>query len=225
MRSTGLVAAALVLAVAAGCNKGASNASSSAGSTGSAVGTTGTSANALSGSDRDFVRDIITRNAAEIELGKLAGEKSPSSDVKQFAQEMVGEHNSAADKVQSFAVQHAVEAPTELDDRHRDAREKLAGKQGLDFDKAYADTMVDEHEALLDKLESHIDKDALSRAKTEAKNSGAAKIDAAAVIPEKSDDPNRFAVNQLAADLYPTVYAHLEAAKTLRDAVKKRATD
>jgi hypothetical protein len=45
------------------------------------------------------------------------------------------------------------------------------------------------------------------------------------VLPEKSDNPNTQAVNQWAADLYPVAYAHLQAAKALRDGVKKRATD
>jgi len=51
------------------------------------------------------------------------------------------------------------------------------------------------------------------------------KVKATAVMPEKSDDANTFALNQWAAETYPVAYAHLEAAKALRDGMKKRSTN
>jgi len=224
MKRAGILATALMvsLAVTAGCNKARNTASSN--TPGSAVGTAGRNANGVSNSDIDFIRDIAVMNTADLELGRLASERATGSDVKQFAQMMVTDHSGAGDKLQAFASQHAIDAPAQLDDKHRNLREKLAGKQGMDFDRDYADAMVDEHEKLVNKLESRIDKDTLTRAKQENKNAPDTNIKATAVMPEKSDDPNTQAVNQWAADLYPTAYAHLQAAKSLRDGVKKRAT-
>lgn len=222
MKRSGFLVAALALALAAGCNKGTTarnDANNSA-----AVGTAGREGG-LSNSDRDFVRDVAQMNAAEIDLARLASERASTPEVKRFAQMMVTDHTSAGDKVNAFVNQHAVDVPTQLDDDHRDLREKLTAKQGLDFDKEFADKMVDEHQKLADKLESRIDKDTITRAKVEKNNAPDTEVKATAVMPEKSDDPNTQAVNQLAADLYPSVYAHLQAAKALQDGVKKRSTN
>lgn len=222
MKRLGIVAAALVLSVAAGCNRNDKPAASSTAG-GAAVGTAGTSG-AVGSADRDFVRDVVGMNAADLELGRLASERG-GADVKQFAQMMVTDHSAAGDKLQQFASQRAIEVPAQLDDKHRDLREELAKKQGLDFDRAYADAMVDEHQKLVDKLESRVDKDTITRAHVDNKNGPDASVKASAVMPEKSDDPITFAVNQIAADVYPVAYAHLQAAKALRDGVKKRSTD
>ena len=222
MRRTGFVAAALALALMAGCNK--DNRTSST-TTGSAVGTAGKSESGLNSGDRDLIRDVAVMNAADLDLGRLASERAVTADVKQFAQMMVTDHTGAGDKLNQFASQHAVDVPAQLDDKHRDLREDLAKKQGMDFDKAYADAMVDEHQKLVDKLESRIDKSTITRAEVDNKNAPDTKVKAQSVLPEKSDNPNTQAVNQWAADLYPVAYAHLQAAKALRDGVKKRATD
>ena len=119
--------------------------------------------------------------------------------------------------------------PAQVDDKHRDKQDKLAKKQGLDFDKAYCDEMVDAHQNLVDKLESRIDKANLAEYKAQVKDRVAGttveeKGQAIAIIPEKSDNPVTMSVNQWAADTYPIAAAHLEAARTMRDALKNRTT-
>jgi predicted outer membrane protein len=222
MKRSGFVVAALALALTAGCNKGTTARNDT--NNGAAVGTAGRDGG-LSNSDRDFIRDIATMNAAELELGRLASERASTPEVKRFAQMMVTDHTSAGDKVQAFVAQHPIDIPTQLDDNHRDLRDKLAAKTGLDFDKEFADKMVDEHQKLADKLESRIDKDTITRAHVDNKGAPDADVKATAVMPEKSDNPNTQAVNQIAADLYPSVYAHLQAAKALKDGVSKRSTN
>ena len=223
MRRMGVVAVALAAVIAVGCNRADNRAAN-----GSAVGTAGRAENGVSAGDRDFVRDVTVMNAAEIELSRTALQKSAGADVKQFAQMMVDDHTSAGEKLRAVATQHQIDAPAQLDDKHRDKGEKLAAKQGLDFDKDYADAMVDGHQDLVDKLESRIDKDTLSRFKADsAGQSGkeTAKVEAKAVTAEKSDSPITMAINQWAADTYAVAYAHLQAAKAMRDGVRKRSTN
>jgi hypothetical protein len=50
-------------------------------------------------------------------------------------------------------------------------------------------------------------------------------VKAQTVLPEKSDNEVTQRVNAWAADTYPAAYAHLQAAKALKDSLKKRATD
>jgi len=223
MRRMGVVAVALTAVIAVGCNKSDNRAAN-----GSAVGTAGRAENGVSAGDKDFVRDVATMNMAEIELSRTALQKGAGPDVKQFAQMMVDDHTSAGEKLKAVATQHQIEVPAQLDEKHRDKGDKLAAKQGLEFDKDYADAMVDGHQDLVDKLESRIDKDTISKFKADYTGPGAtgtAKVEAKAVTAEKSDNPNTLAINQWAAETYPVAYAHLQAAKALRDGVKKRSTN
>jgi predicted outer membrane protein len=123
-----------------------------------------------------------------------------------------------------------MEAPAPIDDSHRSLHEKLAGKQGLDFDRDYVDAMIDDHQKMVDKLESRIDRSTIVHTKNDANAPGTSKdphVDtkAQSVLPEKSDDPVTQRVNAWAADSYPSVYAHLQSAKDLKDTLKKRSTD
>ena len=221
MRRTGIFAAALVLAVAVGCNKGPETPKAD----GSTVGTAGKSDSGISSGDRDFVRDVAAMNIAEIDLARLASEKAAGADVKEFARMMLNDHPGAGEKLKAFATQRGIEVPATADDKGRDQREKLAAKTGLEFDREYADLMVNGHQEFVDKLASRIDRDTITKATVEKDNAPDAKVKAQAVMPEKSDDPNTFALNQWAAETYPVAFAHLEAAKALRDGVKKRSTN
>ena len=228
MRRMGVMAMALAAAMAVGCNNSDNRA---ADNTGPAVGTAGRDS-AVGIGDRDFIRDVATMNMAEIELSRTALQRAADGNVKKFAQMMVDDHTAAGDKLKAFASQHNVELPAQLDDKHRDIGEKLNAKQGLEYDKEYAEAMVQGHEDLVDKLESRIDKDTLSKWKTDyerktgdAKERTEAEVKATAVTAEKSDNPITQGLNQWAADTYPVAFAHLQAAKDMRDGVRKRSTN
>ena len=219
MRKTAVCAAALAIAFAAGCNRSHTTSDNSA-----TVGTAGRSAGTMSSGDLDLVRDVAKLNTADLELGRLASDRG-GADVKQFAQMMVRDHTEAGTKLQQFASQRSIDVPAELDSADRDLRDKLAGTQGLDFDRDYSEAMVDAHQKLVDKLESRLDKDTLSKTKVARDNAPDTSVKATTAVAEKSDDANTMAVNQFAAELYPVAYAHLEAAKALRDGVRKRSTN
>jgi putative membrane protein len=228
MKRIGLTALALTALLTAGCSK---NDRTTTANNSPAVGTAGRSDSKVSAGDRDFIKDVTQANLAELDLARAAADKSTTPDVKQFAQRMVTDHTTAGDKLNAIASENAVTVDSQLDDRHRDLREKLLQKQGLEFDRDYMDAMVDEHQKLVDKLESRIDKDTLSKWKTDTTaHHGAgekARVEGKAqmVVPEKSDDMVTQRVNAWAAETYPTAYAHLESAKALRDTVKKRSTN
>src|SRR4030095_12474022 len=161
MKRTGFLWVAVVAALSVGCsNTDRTNATGKAPDSGSAVGTSG--ATQVTRGDKDFIHDVAIANMAEIELGRTTMDKSASADVKSFAQMMVDDHTAANDKLKSAVSTYAVEWPTALDDKHRDLGDKLAKKQGLDFDRDYAKAMVDGHQDFVDKLESRLDKKTLS---------------------------------------------------------------
>ena len=226
MRRMGVMAMALAAVITVGCNKSENKTANDA-----AIGTAGRDSGVGIG-DRDFVRDVATMNMAEIELSRTAAQRAADTNVKKFAQMMVDDHTGAGDKLKAFAAQHNVELPAQIDDKHRDLGEKLNAKQGLEFDKEYAEAMVQGHEDFVDKLESRIDKDTLSKWKAEYERKTGdtaerkeAEVKAVAVTAEKSDNPVTQSLNQWAAETYPVAFAHLQAAKDMRDGVRKRSTN
>jgi putative membrane protein len=229
MKRIGVLALATVTAMTLGCSntRRESAANNSAGT--GAVGTAGTADNNVPRADRTFENDVVGMNMAEIDLARLAVEHSPSQDVKKLAQVIIDDHTSAGEKLTAIATQNAIEVPTQISDKDRDRHDKLAKKQGLDFDKDWTDAMIDGHNELLSKLESRVDKQKLSEWKAQHEDATGKKAEAAGeevvILPEKSDNPVTMSINQWAASTYPAAFAHLSTLKALKDAVKKRSTD
>jgi putative membrane protein len=229
MKRYGFLSIALAAALAVGCNSNSKKDVNAANpSTGGAVGTAGNDNNVKDG-DKDFVKDIAAASIAEVELGRMALDKAVNPDVKKFAQMMIDDHTKANEELTTIATQYNIPVPSGLDDKHNDLRDKLSKKTGADFDRDYIDAMVDGHKDVLDKLESRIDKDTLSKWKARSHDQNGnkvdAKVEADVVTPEKSDNTITMSLNSWAAKTYPVVSAHLDAAKKLQDTVKKRMTN
>jgi putative membrane protein len=231
MQRYGLLPLALAALVAVGCNSSRRDTTATTTATDTAaVGTAGEAdRNKASTGDKDFVNDLAIAGMAEVELGRLASERGGNPEVKKFGKTMVDDHTAAGDKLKTIATQHNVAWPTTLDDKHRDLRDKLAKLQGSEFDREYMSAMVDGHEAVVDKLESRIDKTTLAKWKTETADQMTgqkAKVDgkAVAVLPERSDNAVTMGINEWAAEAYPTVQAHLTSAKSLKNMLEKRRT-
>jgi putative membrane protein len=215
----GFLSIALAAFVAIGCNR------SSTASNGS-VGTSGdTDRNEVKAADKTFVNDMIIANMGEVELGKLAVERSSNAEVKKFGQMMIDDHTKAGDKLKAVASAHNIPIPTDLDSKHRDLRDRLAKLNGSAFDHEYMEAMVDGHKDVADKLESRIDTAKLAEYKAQLADRLAGKkveerAEVIAVLPEKSDNVVTMAINEWAAQTYPVVQAHLEAARVLDKALK-----
>jgi len=180
--------------------------------------------------DRSFVRDVAIGNTVEIELSKLAPERSSNDDVKKFAQQMADDHTKSMKSLKAIADQYNIPVSADMDSRRTRLRDKLANARGNDFDRAYMDAIVDGHEEMLDKLESRVDEEKLAEYKTESSDKVAGtktseRAEAVAVLPEKSDNAATTSLNQWAATTYPDVRTHLEAAKALKTVVDQRRAD
>jgi putative membrane protein len=225
MKRIAIPALVLVAAMAAGCQR--NDRANTATGGGTAVGTSGTAD--VGRADKDFLEDVAIANMAEIELGRMAVERATNPDVKKFAQMMIDDHTDAGEKLKGAVAKHGITLPTAIDDKHRDTQDKLAKKQGEEFDRDYIDAMVDSHQDVLDKLGSRVDQAKLGEWRTKyedrlANTKTEERAEAQAVTPEPSDNPVTMTVNQWAADTYPAVYAHLHSAKALDDKIKKRTT-
>ena len=114
-------------------------------------------------SDNDFVEDAAIGGMSEVELGKMASTKAASADVKNFGQMMVTDHSKANDELKALATKRGWKLPTEVDSSHKSTADDLRNRVGADFDKAYVEEMVDDHEtdvkAFEDKAKNATDPD------------------------------------------------------------------
>jgi putative membrane protein len=109
------------------------------------------------GSPQQFVNDLVSGNTTEIELGRLAQQKAASPDVKAFGEMMVRDHSKALDALKQAAARQNLQGSAEINEQHRDLRERLSALTGNEFDREYMNAMVEAHEATVKKLEDKED--------------------------------------------------------------------
>jgi putative membrane protein len=235
MKRTALLwVAAAALIVIGGCSdtEGTKTPGSEApGTRGAAVGTGGAGANVKS--DGEFVHDVAVKNLAEMELSRIALDRATSADIKAFAQMMIHDHGAAGDKLKSVVSGHPIDWPTQVDDKQRKTADDLAKKQGTEFDRDYLTAMVEGHQDLAAKLESRLDVQSLADWKTAAAGRAQSKampdpkveMGDVAVRPGKGDREITMKINQWAADTYPVAQKHLDTARMLESATKKRSSN
>jgi len=98
------------------------------------------------GSDTGFVSEAAIGGMAEVELGKMASTKAANAEVKKFAQMMVTDHTNANNELKALAQKKGWTLPAEPDSSHKATMDDLRSRVGADFDKAYVEEMVDDHE-------------------------------------------------------------------------------
>ena len=103
--------------------------------------------------DPQIAHIAYTAGLIDVEAGKLALEKSQNTDVRAFAQRMVGDHTAVNDQALALAKKLNVtpeDNPTSqsLAKQAETTREKLTGLTGAAFDKAYVDNEVAFHKTV-----------------------------------------------------------------------------
>lgn len=145
---------------------------------------------AVNNDDAKFATDAANGGMAEVALGKLALNKTSSPSIKKFAEMMVRDHGRANDELKEIAKKKNITLPESVDADHQKKIADLEKKHGKDFNRAYADAMIDGHKKTLDLMNK------------EAKD---------------GRDPD---LKAFAAKLAPTVQTHLNEIKKIDDKMK-----
>jgi len=96
-------------------------------------------------SPASFVQKAGQDGMTEVELAKLALDKSKNNSVRQFASRMQQDHGKANTELMSIAAKKSIPTPKQLDSEHQAMVQDLSAKSGADFDAAYADHMTAAH--------------------------------------------------------------------------------
>lgn len=151
-----------------------------------AKGTTGT-AGTSSDIDRSWINEQLLDGDAEVRLGRLAEERGANADVRAFGAMMVEKHTMAGTELKRIANRHNVAAGAKPGG-NGEHFERLSKLSGGEFDRAYLDLMIEEHDDALEALEK-----------------------------KSKDDDQHADVRDWAVKLLPEVRNHLERAKNLRE--------
>src|SRR5262249_38964677 len=94
-------------------------------------------------SDEEFLYQAAMGGMTEVELAKLAHSRSRNADLKAFAAQLVVDHQRADAELTSLAVAKNIRLRTDLDARHRAAKDRFEKQSGADFDRDFASYAVD----------------------------------------------------------------------------------
>ena len=92
-----------------------------------------------------FLQHVIEGNLAEIQLGKLAQEKSMDDGIRAFGDMLATDHSAGNEKAMQVASSLGVNAPTEPNKTQKATYDKLSKLSGSAFDRQFAKMMVDDH--------------------------------------------------------------------------------
>jgi putative membrane protein len=106
--------------------------------------------------DRLFVRTAAIGGMAEVELGNLAEQKAQSDAVKDFARRMIEDHGKANERLNGLAKDDGIAVPRELDAEHKAMRARLESLNDAQFDLAYIQGQVVDHQKTVQLLEYEI---------------------------------------------------------------------
>jgi putative membrane protein len=108
--------------------------------------------------DADFVAEAVASNLAEIQMAKLASQRSSNPEVKQLAKTLETDHTKVLAELKALAQQKAITVPVEPKDEAKRKMENLREEGADDFDKKWLETMEDAHEKSINKFERRADK-------------------------------------------------------------------
>lgn len=101
---------------------------------------------AQSNRDQNFVNSASQGGMAEVKLGQLAASKGQNPKVKEFGQRMVDDHSKANNELTAIVQRKNLTAPSGLTSKDQALMDRLQGLSGAEFDKAYMNAMVKDHE-------------------------------------------------------------------------------
>jgi putative membrane protein len=100
----------------------------------------------VSPAEQDFMAKAAQANVAEIDMARLALQKSQNSDVKDYAKMIEKDHNNALQELTDLMKDKNVQLPNAVPTEAQQDLSKMNGLTGGDFDREFANKMVSDHQ-------------------------------------------------------------------------------
>ena len=146
-------------------------------------------AQAVAEQEQEFAQKAAEGGLIEVQLGELAQQQAKDEQVIQFGERMVQDHGRANEKLMAIAEQKAIQLPQELSGDAQQKYEEMQQLSGAEFDEAYMDEMVEDHEKDVELFEQQA---------------------------ESGEDPD---LRAFAEETLPTLREHMELAKQVQSQI------
>ncbi|HET6995165.1 MAG TPA: DUF4142 domain-containing protein [Chitinophagaceae bacterium] len=137
-----------------------------------------------------FLPEATDGGMAEVQQGQLAQEKGNNQAVKDFGTMMVHDHSAVNDRLKALATQRNVQLPDSVSRKHKKMLDDLSKKSGKEFDRAYINAMVKDHQEDIKEFE------------------------------EAANKVNDLEVKAFINNTLPTLRTHLDSAKAIQKRIK-----
>lgn len=142
-------------------------------------------ATAFAASDPAFLTDAMKGDNSEVSIGKLAEQRATTPAARQYGAMLVQDHSAHRMKIVTLAQPMGVQPTMALSDDGMKARSTLRALHGSQFDAAFKQQMIDDHQQDIAKYQDQV---------------------------KSAQSPK---VRKLAQDTLPTLQKHLAAAQAL----------
>ncbi|BDC50004.1 hypothetical protein F183_A23200 [Bryobacterales bacterium F-183] len=142
-----------------------------------------TDGHALNDNDKEFVMKALKGGMKEVQMGQLGQKRATNPEVKALAKTIIEDHSTANRELKALAKKKGITVPPDKQMVVPD--EGMSARTGNEFDRAFAQAMVDDHKADIAEFEK---------------------------AAQSATDPD---IKSWAAGKLPTLRAHLEKAQML----------
>lgn len=141
--------------------------------------------------DNEFAQKALQASQAEVNMGQLAQSRGSSQEVRDFGMMMVNDHKKANDELRELTQQRGYSnLSVKVTDMAQKDYDQLTKASGAEFDKAFVNQMVKDHEQAVD------------------------------LFRKQAENGKDEELKNWAAQTLPTLEKHLEHAKRLQESVK-----
>jgi putative membrane protein len=99
--------------------------------------------------DKQFILNIALRGMRQVDMAKIALDKTSNPAIKEYAQKVVEEQGKATGVLKRIAGKQSIAIPDSLDTKQQAEVDRVAKLSGSEFDRAYAKDQVKMHERSL----------------------------------------------------------------------------
>ena len=103
--------------------------------------------------DASFVNKAAMGGMMEVKLGEAATTRASEEAVKVYGRRMVDDHGKANGELKDLATKKGWSLPADLDEMHKKMSEKMTMLSGAEFDRAYSEHMLKDHEMVVKEFE------------------------------------------------------------------------
>lgn len=97
-----------------------------------------------------FIKNGIEGSLVEIKAAEIAKNRSSNQNVINFANMMITHHTETVNELKKIQADKLVSSRDSINTEHENALAVLSSKSGVEFDKAYIEMMITDHEKAIE---------------------------------------------------------------------------